>query len=578
MFPISSSEDVIVVRWEEGKRSSVGQKRREVAAWRCGRTPVPISSDAARPETPQHVSQDSRLRSGQGCSLPTLGTWRSGLPSCFQGDSSVLSQIFEHESTGTSRTRLADVFWRLVETKLPCCSTFAAPGIRGNILGGWLAALLTVRGDVRFRYNLNVTVCRTIGRQHQISSTSCPYNVSTSVAIIGAGPAGCMLARLLHLKGVSVTVFESEASPNYRSQGGSLDLHSSTGMAAMKEADLWTEFEKHARYDGQYLAMTNRNLKYLFVRGASDKIAKVMDERPEIDRAKLRQILTESLPHDMIRWDHKLLHVQDNGMLIFKNGIESKFDLVVGAEGAWSKVRTFLAPDLQPVYAGVGMYDLQIPDAETTAPDVYRLVNRGSVFAGSEGQRMTIQQLGSGAVNVYAFQRYDRPDWMEANNCGYDSSQLSEVKGKLRAVLQATQGSCTPRSVYVLPTGQRWSHKPGFTLIGDAAHLMTSFAGEGVNQALEDALCLSHVIVAAATEGRDLDSGIKQFEDDMITRTTKLQQLSLDLVHDWMFTPDAPDSIMPRVLARHLNAHLPWFLHPFTSAGLHAYYYIANWF
>src|SRR5687768_3024504 len=100
-----------------------------------------------------------------------------------------------------------------------------------------------------------------------------------------------MLARLLHLKGITVTVFESEESPNYRSQGGTLDLHSSTGMVAMKEAGLWTEFKEHARYDGQYLAMTNRKLKYLFVRGAKDNITKVMDERPEIDRAKLRQIL-----------------------------------------------------------------------------------------------------------------------------------------------------------------------------------------------------------------------------------------------------------------------------------------------
>ena len=82
------------------------------------------------------------------------------------------------------------------------------------------------------------------------------------IAIIGAGPAGCLLARLLHLAGIPTTVYEGEASPNYRSQGGSLDLHTNTGLAALREAGLWDEFQKHARYDGQYMAIVDKNLKY----------------------------------------------------------------------------------------------------------------------------------------------------------------------------------------------------------------------------------------------------------------------------------------------------------------------------
>jgi 2-polyprenyl-6-methoxyphenol hydroxylase-like FAD-dependent oxidoreductase len=398
-----------------------------------------------------------------------------------------------------------------------------------------------------------------------------------------------MLARLLFLKDIPVTVFESETSPDYRSQGGTLDLHSSSGMTAMKEAELWEEFEKNARYDGQYLAMTNRDLRYLFVRGAADNIRKVMDERPEIDRAKLRQILTESLPEGIIKWGHRLLNVEANGTLVFQNTTESDFSLVVGAEGAWSKVRKFLAPNLRPVYAGVGMHDLQIPDAQRTAPEIYKLVNRGSVFAGSEGQRLTSQQLGSGAINVYAFQRYENADWMKPSSCGYDTTNLNGAKPallkdfahwcpELRAILHATAGSCIARSLYILPTGQRWTHRPGFTLIGDAAHLMTPFAGEGVNQALKDALSLSHVIIAAASGDKNFDAEIALFEDEMIGRTTKLQQLSFDLLQDWMFTSGAPESIMPKMLARHVNARLPWLAHPLTLAGLYIYYYVTSWF
>jgi 2-polyprenyl-6-methoxyphenol hydroxylase-like FAD-dependent oxidoreductase len=73
------------------------------------------------------------------------------------------------------------------------------------------------------------------------------------IAIIGAGPAGCTLARLLQVAEipVEVTIFESDATPNVRSQGGTLDLHTDTGLAAMKKADLYNEFLKHARFDGQ---------------------------------------------------------------------------------------------------------------------------------------------------------------------------------------------------------------------------------------------------------------------------------------------------------------------------------------
>lgn len=73
---------------------------------------------------------------------------------------------------------------------------------------------------------------------------------SPKIAIIGAGPSGCMLGRILHRAGISCTVFEGEASLDFRSQGGTLDLHDESGIAAMKKAGLYDEFLKHARFDG----------------------------------------------------------------------------------------------------------------------------------------------------------------------------------------------------------------------------------------------------------------------------------------------------------------------------------------
>ena len=209
-----------------------------------------------------------------------------------------------------------------------------------------------------------------------------------------------MLARLLHLGGTDVTIFEGESSPDFRSQGGTLDLHTATGLAALKEAKLFDEFLKHARYDGQYMAIVDKDLTYHLERNATGKYNQI-EERPEIDRSALREILSKSLPDGTIRWGHRLRTIEGK-KLIFDHTTVDGFDLIVGADGAWSKVRKVLDPSLQPIYSGVAMHELELPDAENTAPEAYKLVNRGSVFASWEGQRVSIQQMGDGSLSIYA--------------------------------------------------------------------------------------------------------------------------------------------------------------------------------
>ena len=67
------------------------------------------------------------------------------------------------------------------------------------------------------------------------------------IAIIGGGPGGLMLARLLQLRGLSPVVFERDAHAEERPQGGSLDLHGETGQRAMRLARLEAEFAAAAR-------------------------------------------------------------------------------------------------------------------------------------------------------------------------------------------------------------------------------------------------------------------------------------------------------------------------------------------
>ncbi|KAK5989031.1 Flavin-dependent monooxygenase-like protein [Cladobotryum mycophilum] len=367
-----------------------------------------------------------------------------------------------------------------------------------------------------------------------------------------------MLARLLHLGGVSATVFEGEESASFRSQGGTLDLHPKSGLAAMQEAQLSNEFNKCARYDGQYLAVVDKTLKYHIVRGVDETNA--AGGRPEIDRVKLRQILMDSLPQGTIKWGHRLREVEDN-TLIFDSTTASGFDLVVGADGAWSKIRKAIAPELQPVYSDCAMFDLRIPDAKTTAPDVYKLVNRGSLFGSADGQRLALQQIGDGSIQVYAAVVRQNPEWMKPELCGYNTEDLNETKmalakefadwsPQLRQAFDLAQGNPIARSLFRLPVGSRWENRKGFTLIGDAAHLMTPHSGEGVNQALEDAMILARAILRAKNKD-ELDQQVHGFEEDMFSRLKDVQQVSYDLCQLWMFTPGAPKAAVDNFKSRH---------------------------
>lgn len=347
------------------------------------------------------------------------------------------------------------------------------------------------------------------------------------IAIIGAGPSGLMLARLLSKASISVVVYERDASRNERGQGGTLDLHPESGIKALEEGGLYEAFMKHARYEGEDFKIGDKNLKiYLDSKSSHDGGDRAgMGERPEIDRENLRKILLDSVPEEVIHWGAHLNRVSEDSMLHFKSGSEGPFDLIVGADGAWSKVRP-LVSDIKPHYSGIGGIELRFSKADKEYPKISEFVGKGSFFCFGDCKALMAQRLGDKSIRVYAFGKRPEqwaPDFaVEYPQGGEDAkttilADYTDWAPELQDWVRYADNETRTWSLYELPVGYKWDHKKGFTLLGDAAHLMTPFAGEGVNAALLDAYELGLEIM----KEDDIDKAVKSYEAAMFPRAEK---------------------------------------------------------
>ena len=381
------------------------------------------------------------------------------------------------------------------------------------------------------------------------------------IAIIGAGPAGLTLARLLSVSEikVDVTLYELDACPTARGgQGGTLDLHPDGGQAAVKKCGLWDSFLRYARYEGQELVMLDKNATELVHLGGGKKKTGTFD-RPEIDRERLKEILLESVPEECVRWGWHLKEVMENGMLRFdgKKNMEGPFDLVVGADGAWSKVRGRLT-DVKPVYSGISGYEIEIVDPAKTCPHVDKYVGRGSCFGTSDAKFLNTQRMGNGSLKVRSWFRCPEGEAKETLDKHGKKKTLEKTLEKYAGwapeitefLRQGDLNTLKQWTLYELPVGSKWEHKPGFTLIGDAASLTTPFSGgEGVNHAMKDSLQLAELIKKSQNPKTDLSLGqaVSLYEQQMFPGTEKLQAKTIDF-KQMVFGPDAPIGLFTGML------------------------------
>ncbi|TID01699.1 Tetracycline resistance protein from transposon [Colletotrichum higginsianum] len=367
-------------------------------------------------------------------------------------------------------------------------------------------------------------------------------STTASVAIIGAGPCGLTFARLLEQNNIDYVVFERDANstPTPLYQGGTLDLHANSGQQAIKRAGLFEEFKKLARWDATRLVIQNPEctLKKSF---GEERDA------PEIDRFQLRQLLLDSIPSHRVRWGHGMQSIERDPnsspeaplwVVNFNNSTcASGFQLVVGADGAWSKVRPLLT-SAKPEYSGKLFIEGRITHGNPSYAAALELVGPGNMGAWGHGRSLMVQQVADRSYRVYM--GLEGPENLTSTVLDVADTEATRHKllsspeffsshaPELLQFIAEAEGPFRPWPLYRMPVSSlNWAHVSGVALLGDAAHVSTPFVGEGVNLAMHDALRLADSIEKHCRRDSEdkmhlgfaqLEKALVEYETDMLLR------------------------------------------------------------
>ena len=389
------------------------------------------------------------------------------------------------------------------------------------------------------------------------------------IAIVGAGPAGLTFASLLTASphAFDFTIFETRGKPDPSSvniPSGSLDLQEDFGLQAIQACGLYDRFRKiECECTEQTIICDKHGIVHLNHTG---------EGRPEIERNALTQLLLSSIAEGSIRWNTKVLRVipangSEKNIVEFtdsssRSSTSETYDLIVGADGAWSRARSAIPSAPQTLYSSVCSITIDIPRLRSKDPDLDAMIGGGTYAACGDGKVVLAQRGVDRSARVYLFLHSKCQDETEKElqSSIYDEkhgpnptvdptrllsslpSNYKDLQGyllrnpdmfptwsddikrfiALACEAQPADAIVDARPLYMLPLHPfPHPHQKGIALVGDSAHLMTPFAGKGVNTAMADghslAKQLEQMVSSSSSEAisaDDLDRALIAFEEE----------------------------------------------------------------
>jgi 2-polyprenyl-6-methoxyphenol hydroxylase-like FAD-dependent oxidoreductase len=371
-----------------------------------------------------------------------------------------------------------------------------------------------------------------------------------TIAIVGGGPGGLTMARLLQMNGADVKVYERDEHKDARAKGATLDLHHESGLRALREAGLMDAFWSNYRPGADRMRITDKHANIAF-EDAFDSSDKGERGRPEIDRGPLQNILLDSLQPGTVVWDSHIVgltKLNDAWQVEFKNGTPVTADIVIAADGANSKIRPYITP-IKPFYAGVTVVEGAVYNSAEATPKIHELLNGGKIFAMNDEKTLIVSSKGDGSMVFYTGCKTDE-NWV--HKCDIDFTDKAQVLSWFKTefagwdniwleLFENANGNFIPRPQYCMPLDQTWEAQANITMLGDAAHLMPPFAGEGVNMAMLDAVELSHHLTSETHP--DLQTTIAAYEKQMRARASETARETL-VATEALHSPEAIEFII----------------------------------
>ncbi len=335
-----------------------------------------------------------------------------------------------------------------------------------------------------------------------------------NVIIVGAGIGGLTLGNLLHQsdQNIHFQIFERDTDAHSRTQGYSITLREPGGLIPLRRLGLYDEMKSVGRVVVNFPFLTQTGKPLLNLRDNP-----VFPRTLRVSRDKLRDVLLHNIQSSVHFNTPCLGFIEREGkpVISLAGGREESADLIVACDGVNSLIRQQMIGDL-PNYLGISAI------VGAVAPSLnHPLLADGSFI-----------MVGNG-VGLFAVNENEVTAWSLSMKAQKDEFETASKPALKERAIAATRDWCSPIPEIISRTDpesiavSRYYDKEPLTnarrgnvvLLGDAAHPMTPFRGEGANMAMVDAISLTNLLTAS--ELNHMGELLDRYQKEMLNRTRK---------------------------------------------------------
>lgn len=358
---------------------------------------------------------------------------------------------------------------------------------------------------------------------------------SGKVAIVGAGIGGMAAAIALARNGIEVCIFEQ--APQLRRVGAAINLTPNAVRVldelgpgpSLRDRSFSPTYRVSRTWDSG--AETSR----IEMGAAAER--KYGSPQLIVHRADLLSAMLAALPRHSLRVGERLVAItqdEDGVELTFRDGMQRRFDAVVGADGIHSTVRHSLFGEDKPIYTGMAAYRAIFPADRIQDYEIESFVK----WWGPTPSSQLVTSAINGGREMFVFATKAEPESSRESwsaECDIDGlrAAFSDYHPEAQRVL-ASCDSPFKTALYIREPLAAWS-AGRITLLGDACHPMVPFMAQGGAMALEDAAILSRCVAESA----DVHSAFRAYEATRLPRSRRIQKVSSD--NDWLRTGSNAD-------------------------------------